>query len=151
MIFESIIVLMVCFSLCIVSFPSLPLSNEIMPDLMNNASNFLTSFEKIQQYKKNKMVLLILDGMSYRFSNYNESFTTENLVNTTDAKGDPRIYTNKIKFFKELELKEPGNIIHIPKYIDGPTWTKFCLQSMIHGSLPSQSPTDMFIESKAMD
>lgn len=137
----SLVAVQVCFALIWVGFPSIPLSSDTMPDII--ATDKKLDFLKKNQ--KNKIVFLIFDGLSFRFTNFADKKLHDN---KTQEYSD--VFTNKMKFQNQLKHKEPKNLIHIQKWVDGPTWTKFCLQSITHGSLPNQSIADIMIESQAM-
>lgn len=106
------------FALMVVAFPDLPLSTSTMPELTLDPQNFLysTSYETLQSYKGNKIVLVIFDGLSYRFTRWDPEIGNK----------DGNFWGNKMKYLWELKGKEPENLIHLEKWIDGPTWTKFC-------------------------
>jgi hypothetical protein len=89
-----------------------------MPELTLDPKNFLypSSYETLQSYKVNKIVLVIFDGLSYRFTRFDPDFGLEG----------KNFWGNKMKYLWELKKNEPENLIHLEKWIDGPTWTKFC-------------------------
>ena len=84
-----------------------------------------------------KVVFLILDGFSFRFSHYSESQPHKS-----------QFYSNQIKVFDEYLKKQPKNTIHIKKTVESPTWTKLAINSMITGNVPVQSLSSMLSNSK---
>jgi hypothetical protein len=105
-------------ALMVVAFPNLPLSTSTMPELTLDRKNFIyeESYETLQSYKANKIVLVIFDGLSYRFTKWDYGVGLEGVG----------FWGNKMKYLWELGRREPENLIHLEKWIDGPTWTKFC-------------------------
>ena len=73
---------------------------------------------------KNKLVVILIDGLSYRFSNSLSSPTKNKIFGRFTA-------------FKRLQVKEPENIIFRPTIVEGPTFTPNGIQTLNTGAIPS--------------
>lgn len=108
---------------------------------MISASTHYIEGETIKEYSqlgipvhKGKLIMMLVDGLSYRFANSSEHLNSES-------------YQGKLTYLQELAETEPKKTIHKLSITEAPTWTLHGIKSLITGSAPTESVADMLMAS----
>ncbi|XP_076350150.1 phosphatidylinositol glycan anchor biosynthesis class O isoform X2 [Tachypleus tridentatus] len=79
-----------------------------------------------------RAVMIILDGLRYDFTIYQENGTVSGL-----DRGNRHLFENKLSVFQELKQKHPTGSVLYPFIADPPTTTLQRLKGLMTGSLPT--------------
>lgn len=95
----------------------------------------ITDYSKLNVSKyKGKLILMIVDGLSYRFTNSSKHLNSDN-------------YQGKLTYLQELKETEQNRTIHKISITEAPTWTLHGIKSLMTGSAPTESVGDMLFSS----
>ena len=80
-----------------------------------------------------KLIFILIDGFSFRFTNSTEQ-------------PEPESIFGRFRFFQETIEKEPENTIFRPTLVEGPTFTTNGVMTVNTGSLPGQGMSTLLVQ-----